>query len=166
MWRLHQNIPSREALSPKQQSYFKSTFVRNHFQRFVLFYVQQFAMLEKADQHFMFHSDHTLAPWHVKMNFADVVRTVVNLPFTKYDPYFVPQSFCTHCGYRSVVDSIGKHERLAEDFAPIQEKYQLQPLELVNLSVDYDDRDYYTPELLRLMARYYEDIKLLGYQQE
>ena len=163
---IHTHLPIKPFLSGTEKSYFKFTFVRNPLERLLSFYIQKFAMAEKSKYGFLYR-DLLADKLTVDMDFETVVRIICGTRPRKFEEaHFTPQSYLTHYGYRCLVDYIGKYENFEEDFEKIQKKFSLDPTRIVNKSIDYDYRDYYTPETLKMAATYYrEDLKLFGYQQ-
>lgn len=66
---------------------------------------------------------------------------------------------------QSIVDFVGRYERLAEDFARVCARIGVKAeLPHANISEHRDYRTYYTPETRELVARQFQrDIELFGY---
>src|SRR5882724_1845690 len=66
---------------------------------------------------------------------------------------------------RSIVDFVGRYERLAEDFATVCARIGVKAeLPHANVSEHRDYRSYYTPESRDLVARHFRrDIEMFGY---
>jgi hypothetical protein len=67
---------------------------------------------------------------------------------------------------RTIVDFIGRYERLKEDFGIICARLNIQAdLPHANISAHRDYRTYYTPETRDLVAKHFQrDIELFGYE--
>ena len=146
----------REKLALLQQQYFKFTFVRNPFSRLVSFYLDR---IIKENEYYRIGK--------TEREFSKVAKIICKKPDVISDQHFVSQYFLVYEEGQCLVDFVGKFENLEVEFKPIQEKYDLSPLEHKRKAPTYDYRDYYTPELVEKVAKRYEkDIEVFGYQKD
>ena len=149
-------IFKREKLALLQQQYFKFTFVRNPFSRLVSFYLNK---IIKENQYYRIGK--------TEREFSKVAKIICKKPDVISDEHFVSQYCLVYEEGQCLVDFVGKFENLEVEFKPIQEKYDLSPLEHIRKMPTYDYRDYYTPELVEKVAKRYEkDIEVFGYQKD
>ncbi len=151
--------------------WFKFTFVRNPFARFVSCYESKY----HADRKFVGRTKDVLdfdeyLGGYMKEDkgFAHFVGQVVSIPDRFADRHFRSQyRLLTGKGKKPAFDFIGKMENLQEEYRPIQEKYGFDPIKTYN-RVEYGDwRDYYTAELARKVYRKYKkDVEFFGYGQD
>jgi hypothetical protein len=101
------------------------------------------------------------------MPFPDFVRAVVRLPDNRCDLHLRSQHRFITDRHGTVVDFIGRFERLEEDWDVLRERFGLPALPQRNVSSRAQYADAYTPELARLVAeRYRRDVELFGYGDE
>jgi len=151
--------------SPEEfRSYFKFTVVRNPWDRLVSAYC--FLKDGGINERNRLWAEANLAGYE---NFGAFVHDWVNPKNIQSSHHFTPQcDFICIEKNRPAVDFIGRHERLAEDFARICERLNVKAtLQAWNKgqSRARDYREYYTPETRRIVAEVYaDDIELLGYE--
>jgi hypothetical protein len=104
--------------------------------------------------------------FHGQMSFDEFVCTTAATPDEAADIHFASQYLhVTDAAGAVFVDSLGRFEKLAEDFSRIAERLGLPgrlPHMLKTVHEHYSS--YYTPECRRLVAdRWARDIELFGY---
>ncbi len=152
-------------------AYFIFTFARNPFARFVSCFVDKYPPPRSGSDQHTFRDN--IFPYIYRVrNFLDLARRVSRLPHSYLDRHLLPQFFHIErfTRYGCKLDFIGKVENIAEDFAPIREKYGLLPLETVNQKLRLrrqNWQDYYTPKTAKLVYGIYrKDFELFGYEEE
>jgi len=90
--------------------------------------------------------------------FATFVRKITKIPYRLADRHFKPQHFALYTDNTLPIAYVGRFENLQDDFEPVRTAYDLDPLPHLNPSKTTveDWRDAYTPELIDLVASYYE----------
>jgi len=160
---IHRNVSRTVNLTKEEMNYFKFSFVRNPFERLVSFYVDKFSKGKS------FHLCHYLnGVFKPSMNFQKVVEIITKIPDHLANKHFKSQySIIYDEKDQCLVDFTGRFENLETDFEPIRKKYQLEPLPHFNRSSKSDYREFYTTELVELVAaRYQRDIEVFGYEEE
>lgn len=101
------------------------------------------------------------------MDFSDFVREVARTPDKQANRHFRSQhTFLTDRRGRLLTTDIGYFERLSEDFGRMMEEIGAPELSLPRLRYTTASgfREFYTPELRRIVAeRYEKDIALFGF---
>ncbi len=158
----------RKADMAEFNAYFTFTFVRNPFARLVSCFADKYLPFHSGSGRYSFQ--YHIFPYIDKVcNFEDLAHKVSHLPDDYLDRHLLPQfrHIERFTRYGGKVNFIGKVKTLAEDFAPIQKKYGLLPLEKINSSGKKNWRDYYTPETAKLVYNTYrKDFELFGYEEE
>ena len=164
---VHNYLPPVRFFTPEEESYYKFTFVRNPFDRIVSCYESKYhtdkTIYNKEKMDF---DDYLFGYISENKGFDDFVYKITRIPDYLCDRHFLPQ-YCSI--YRndgsSRVDFVGKMENIAEEFKPIQEKYDLKELKVYNSSGERDYRDWYTLETAELIyKKYKKDFELFGYE--
>lgn len=159
-------------LAEAQSGYERFTFVRNPFDRLVSCYRQKI-ITESASAHQapLFRDYFFAIPANI--SFTDFAQRISKIPDALADSHFKSQYALLYRGEELQVDYIGKFEQFDQDWQPLAEKYQLEPLlAQVNISKNKagchsDYRLYYTEPLVQLIyERYRKDIHAFGYEEE
>lgn len=141
---------------------FSFAFVRNPLERLHSAYVNKVA--DPVDPGINLFKRHGIS---LDMPFPDFVRAVVRLPENRCDLHLRSQHRFITDRRGTVVDFVGRFERLDEDWSHLRERFGVPALPERNVSSRAEYEDAYTPELARLVAdRYRRDIELLGYRDE
>lgn len=163
---------AQSKLPEAQRSYDRFTFVRNPFDRLVSCYRQKIiAAPTSTGQAPLFRNYFFAMPANI--SFADFAQRVSKIPDAVADSHFKSQYALLHRKGELQVDYVGKFERFDQDWQPLAEKYQLDPLlAQANVSKNKpgchsDYRLYYTEDLVQLVyERYRKDVETFGYQAE
>jgi hypothetical protein len=159
---IHRNVPWTVNLTKEEMNYFKFTFVRNPFERLVSLYVDKFS---KGKSIFIYNYLNGI--FKPSMTFSEVIKIIAKIPDRLANRHFKSQYSIIYEKDQCLVDFTGRFENLEADFEPIRKKYQLDPLPYFNRSPKYDYREFYTTELVELVAaRYQRDIEVFGYEEE
>ena len=135
--------------------YFKFTFVRNPFARLYSCYMDK----RVHDQNYVHYLFGYLHRERVG-SFTEFVKRVCRVPDAFAERHFMSQYhtlFKLHGVSKAPLDFIGRYESLAEDFAPIREKYGLKPLAHFNRSQGRPDEwmAHYSRQTADLVYRRY-----------
>lgn len=158
----------RDPLAPPYKEFWSFAFVRNPWDRLVSCYAEKIRG-DGDSENFVDGVSTVLLPFgvfHSGMSFEQFARAVVKIPDSEAEPHFMSQHrFITRRSGALIVDFVGRFERLAEDFATVQQRIA-RPVVLGHLlkSRHGDYRDYYDAGLRELVgARYAGDVALFGY---
>ncbi len=143
-------------LMDRVENYFTFGFARNPYDRF----------LSAWDEH---RGQHGLDP---DLDINDWAKQNLSAANIRYDwryTHFCPQHYFFYRGRKCVADYIGRHERIAEDWAIIQKILGLElPLEIHNRRSEgrHDALDGLERRTIELIHEFYErDFTLFGYVQ-
>ena len=153
---IQKRVAFKRQLSTVAQNYFKFGFVRNPFDRLYSCYKNK-VYNSKANLVYPFGYFH-----HI-VNFEHFVKKITKVPDAIGNPHFISQYYLLHKNNKCLIDSVGKFENLVQDFEPIRQKYQLEPLTHHNQSQARTDewKNHYTEELAALIyKRYKKDFEL------
>jgi hypothetical protein len=148
------------------QRYFKFTFVRNPWDRFISAYT----FLKAGGSN---DKDNAWAEQNLRQ-YPDVnafIKAWVNPQNVRSWIHFRPQyEFIYHPNGQLLVDFVGKYENLAEDFRLVQDRIGTD-LELVHINLTAhrkrDYSSYFTAETAEIIGRVYaRDIELFGYHYD
>lgn len=159
-------------LDRAQCGYDRFSFVRNPFDRLVSCYRSK-VIYRPSPKQVSPHFQNYFFTIPVNISFADFVERVSQIPDALADAHFKSQYAMLSCDGELQVDYLGRFEWLADDWRPIAERYQLEPLlEAANVSKNKpgthsDYRLYYTEPLVHwVYERYRKDVEAFGYQEE
>lgn len=158
----------KHSLTPKEESYYRFTFVRDPFVRLVSCYESKYHNDKTFYKKDVSDFDKYLFGYIKKdEGFDNFVRKIVKIPDCLLDKHISIQSkLVRNRSGKLLVDYIGHMETLSDDFRPIAEKYGLPELPHFNRT-DTDRKnwmDYYTLETAKLVYdKYRKDIKAFGY---
>lgn len=145
---------------------FAFTFVRDPFARIVSLYVNKFEDHEKIERVGFEFAGYLNGRFSQHDTFAEFVCKVVSVPPHLCDRHFKPQSYLIESVGRPL-DLIGKVENINEDYAPIVERFGVDPLTRENKSQPYNEVDYYDLETLNLIRNYFrDDVERFGYVEQ
>ncbi|MCF7798843.1 sulfotransferase family protein [Candidatus Woesearchaeota archaeon] len=154
-------------LSSDFKSHYSFTFIRNPFERLVSCYVNKFEEYERWDKIFLFEKYYLFGYLKKTDSFAQFVKKVAKLPDFLSDSHFQSQYSRIYRRGKLVVDFIGRMENFSEDFAVLKKKFLLaNPPHINKTKKKYSWKDYYTPELARLVYRRYKKECDLWYPEE
>ena len=155
-------------------SYFKFAFVRNPWDRLVSCFrdkIEWGAVMESGR-----HNDprkrrmYLGSGFTTDMTFDDFARKVAKTPDSRANRHFRSQhTFLTDRHGRLIPDFVGRFERLSEDFARVMEHIGVSDVRLPHVRDSRGSRyrEYYTSELVDLVARRYaRDVDLFDYDFE
>ena len=154
--KIHIHAALKRQLPTVAQNYFKFSFVRNPFDRLYSCYKNIVYDPKKVLDYPFGHFRHIA-------NFEQFVKKVTKVPDAISNPHFISQYCFLYKNNKCLVNSVGKFENLVQDFEPIRQKYQLNPLPYYNKSQATTDewKDHYTEELATLIyKRYKKDFEL------
>lgn len=140
---------------------FSFAFVRNPLERLHSAYVNEVVEPLESVPLFRRHGITT------EMSFPDFVKRLLVLPQNRVDLHLRSQHLFITDRKGTVVDFVGRFERLDADWEVLRERFGLPALPKRNVSSRALYEDAYTPELARLVAdRYRRDIEIFGYGDE
>jgi hypothetical protein len=143
------------------EGYFCFTFVRNPWDRVVSFFSNKvqgdlYAPLKRYKG------------FSQGMSFQDTVRAIAEIDDENSDEHFASQyTFIFDESGRRLVDFVGRFEYLERDWREVCDRSGITfgPLKQSNATRVRGYREFYTPELQRIIAdRYHDDIELFGYE--
>ncbi len=148
--------------------YLKFSFVRNPWDRLVSFYFDKVYQNQKVN---IFFPEEVVSKGLVSsdMSFAELVHLIEQIPDDQADRHYMSQHVYLTDEYTGevLVDFIGKFENLEEDFYWVCGKIGCRQPNLPHRnksSRQTSYREYYTPELVDVVARRYQaDLELLKY---
>lgn len=152
-----------------REDYFVFTFVRNPMERLVSCYQNKIIDDPKKDNAIRFFTDVYFWGYLGKStSFDDFIRRINKIPNHLLEGHIGMQSdIVFDQNGNSRANFIGKYENITEDFAIIQNKFQLPNLPKSNPSSRKDWRTYYTKESAKIVIeKYKQDIETFGYQKE
>lgn len=154
--------------------FYRFAFVRNPWDRLVSCYRDKIKNEVEGYTHFTIRPGvaNCLARWSAfepDMSFDDFVVAVASVPDSEADEHFRSQhTFLTGRNGALAADFVGRYERLAEDFALVQQKTGLPNIELPRLQAARKVAKYagyYSPKTRDLVAeRFRTDIAMFGYE--
>lgn len=156
-----QRITTKEITENKDA--FKFSVVRNPFDRLVSCYKNKI-----LEEEYLPIQEGFGKIFYKGMPFEEFVIKVCKIPDIFSDRHFRSQYSYLYYKDKLIVDYLGKFENLEEDLSYIIDKYKLEAVPHINKSsIKSDYRDYYTPELVRMVyKRYEDDIIKFNYQKE
>ena len=136
---IHGHFQAKRRLPTVAQNYFKFGFVRNPFDRLYSCYKDK---VYNSKASFMYPFGYFQ---HI-VNFERFVKKVAKVPDAIGNRHFISQYYFLYKNNKCLVDSVGRFENLVQDFEPIRQKYQLNPLLHHNKSQAATDewKDHYT----------------------
>lgn len=143
------------------QTCFTFGFVRNPLDRLLSAYAQQ---KEAADHLKTIFRQHRI-PFDA--SFAEFVEVIASLPDERCNVHVRSQHRFVSDERGIVVESLGKIERISEDWKILMDRFGFPELPKINTSTHRPAAESYTPELARVAAeRYSRDIEMFGYADE
>ena len=102
------------------------------------------------------------------MSFFEFAELVAKIPDVISDAHFRSQYSFLYIKNKPIVDYTGKLENLADDWAPLTDKFNIKAPHIKNKSERKDWKRYYTStNITELVAeRYRKDIKFFGYERD
>lgn len=160
----------------KLDDYFKFAFVRNPFDRLVSCYEDKVKKVTQHTGRYFFDTDYNNIlikrlfgnKFHHKMSFFEFAELVAKIPDVISDAHFRSQYSFLYIKNKPIVDYTGKLENLADDWAPLTDKFNIKAPHIKNKSERKDWKRYYTStNITELVAeRYRKDIKFFGYERD
>ena len=164
----------------KHNDYFKFAFVRNPFDRLVSCYFNKIIFYRdqlKKDPNWknptmrngIFYGLAKFGIFKAGMSFEDFVRAVAKIPDAWADRHFISQyTFLTDESGTIFPDFIGKLENANKDFVYVLDKLGKTDILMPHFKKSFEKksyREYYTPELIRIVQkRYSKDLEMFGYE--
>lgn len=152
-------------LNSHEKKMFTFSFVRNPFERLYSCHKSKLiADRSKYKREILDFDYYLLGIFRKDPGFEKFAKTVCKIPDRISDRHFKSQSFLLYKNRMKKPDYVGKYENLSNDFEPIRVKYGLENLPHLNSSEQGQKEnwmDFYTPELVELVAkRYKTDLEL------
>ncbi len=160
-----EEMTDSERLSEKRKNYFTFSFTRNPFDRLASCYADKVAGQSGQGG---YSSDHYLyGAIAGRESFDDFLHAVIRIPDKIAEHHFRSQYDLLHEKGQILTDYVGKIEAFPESFAPIREKYDLEPLAHFHPTHKGDWRNFFTEKSARLCyRRYKKDFQTFGYEEE
>jgi len=148
---------------PDLTDYFRFTIVRHPLDRLVSCYAQKIVLYARQLQMPLLFWRYGRRFWP-EMSFAEFVTAVATIPDRRADRHFRSQHMFVYPQGKLAVDYVGRFEKLAQDWAQVQQQTGLGPLPHFNPSPHKPFTEMYTPELVQTAtARYQQDVEMFGY---
>ena len=165
-----EDMTDRGRLSHKRKDYFTFSFTRNPFDRLASLYADKVAGLSAqggSDPVFYLRGFYLYGALAEKKNFDDFLHAVIRIPDSIAEHHFRSQYDLLYEKGKILTDYVGKIEAFPESFAPIREKYDLEPLAHFHPTRKGDWRNFFTEKSAQLCyRRYKKDFQTFGYEEE
>jgi hypothetical protein len=146
-------------LSKEEQGYPLFTFVRNPFERLYSSYKSKYIADKKYGKLALDFDYYMLGLIKKDKGFTHFVKIVSRIPDWASDRHFKSQYSLIYRENRQSLSLVGKYENLHSEFEELRTMFNLEPLPHMNKSSEKENEwmDAYTPELVDLVSKRYEE---------